>query len=104
MSVEIGTAIGKEVGSSVELFSVGGSKEHSLQLSKELAAAGVTVTNAPKGLFKDFTRAADNDAVYNKPKMVAENDQVYHQPKMEAENDQVYNRPSKAVDFGQKFG
>lgn len=91
MSVEIGTAIGKEVGSSVELFSVGGSKEHSLQLSEELAAAGVTVTNAPKGLFKDFTRAADNDAVYNKPKMVAE-------------NDQVYNRPSKAVDFGQKFG
>lgn len=91
MTVKIGTAIGQEVGSSVELFSVGGSKERSLQLSEELAAAGVLVKNADKGLFKDFTMAADNIG-------------VFAGAKVDAANEATFAKPAKAVDFGQKFG
>ena len=57
MTVEIGDAIGLEVGSSVELVSVGGNDAHRAQLSAGLAAAGVEVTNAPKGNVADFAMA-----------------------------------------------
>ena len=57
MSVEIGTAIGQEVGSSVELVSIGGSDAHRAQLTAGLKAAGVTVENAPKGHGMDFAQA-----------------------------------------------
>lgn len=57
MSVEIGTAIGQEVGFNVNLVSIGGSEAHKAQLSAGLAAAGVTVDNAPKGNVADFAMA-----------------------------------------------
>ena len=57
MSVEIGMAIGQEVGSHVSLVSVGGSDAHRAQLSAGLAAAGVQVDNAPKGNIADFAMA-----------------------------------------------
>lgn len=57
MTVEIGTAIGQEVGSSVELVSIGGSDAHRAQLTAGLKAAGVTVENAPKGYAMDFAQA-----------------------------------------------
>lgn len=65
MSVEIGMAIGHEVGSNVSLFSVGGSDAHISQLSAGLAAAGVAVDNAPKGNVADFALA--NARGYSEP-------------------------------------
>lgn len=65
MSVEIGTAIGQEVGFNVNLISVGGSDAHIAQLSAGLSAAGVTVENAPRGRIADFALA--NAAGYAEP-------------------------------------
>lgn len=57
MSLEIGMAIGQEVGSHVSLVSVGGSDAHRAQLSAGLSAAGVHVDNAPKGHVAEFAMA-----------------------------------------------
>ena len=66
MSTEIGTAIGLEVGSNVELVSIGGSDAHRARLSAGLKAAGLTVDNAPKGNVADFAMA--NAVGYAAPK------------------------------------
>ena len=83
MSIEIGMAIGQEVGSSVELFSIGGSDAHRAQLSAGLEAAGVTVVNAPKGHVADFAMA---------------NAVGYATPKAET------SQPSPALKLGQSLG
>lgn len=83
MSIEIGAAIGQEVGSSVELVSIGGSDAHRAQLSAGLKAAGVTVENAPKGNVADFAMA---------------NATGYATPKAEA------TQPSPGLKLGQNLG
>jgi len=57
MTVEVGMAVGQEVGSSVSLVSIGGSDVHTAQLSAGLKAAGVDVENAPKGNVASFAMA-----------------------------------------------
>lgn len=69
MTTEIGMAIGLEVGSNVELVSIGGSDAHRAQLSAGLKAAGVEVSNAPKGNVADFAMA--NAVGYSAPKIDA---------------------------------
>lgn len=69
MTTEVGMAIGLEVGSNVELVSVGGSDAHRAQLSAGLKAAGVEVANAPKGNVADFAMA--NAVGYSAPKVDA---------------------------------
>ncbi len=82
MTVEIGDAIGQEVGSKVELFSVGGSDAHRAQLSAGLKAAGLAVEKAPQGPVAAFAMA--NAAGYSAPA--------------------ADTQPSRSLNFGQNLG